>query len=132
MLKTRYTWLIIICITIVLGLASRYFNIIPLFVGDILWATMVYFIVRFLFINKAINFIATISLLFSFAIEFSQLYKAPWIDGIRPTLFGRLILGATFNWGDMVCYAVGVGIGVWVENSLLSSRTRYEERSIHK
>ncbi|GAB2988238.1 DUF2809 domain-containing protein [Mucilaginibacter puniceus] len=119
MLKSRITWFVIICITILLGLASRYFSIIPLFVGDILWATMVYFIVRFLFINKPASFIATVSLLFSFAIEFSQIYKAPWIDNIRPTLFGRLVLGATFNWGDMVCYTVGVGIGVLVEKYLL-------------
>ncbi len=118
MLKSRITWFIIICITIVLGLASRHFSIIPLFVGDILWATMVYFMVRFLFINKPVSFIAIVSLLFSYAIEFSQLYKAPWIDTIRPTLFGRLVLGATFNWGDMVCYAAGVGIGVLVEHTL--------------
>lgn len=101
-----------------LGLASRHFSITPLFVGDILWATMIYFIVRFFFINKPVSIIATISLLFSFAIEFSQLYKAPWIDSIRPTLFGRLVLGATFNWGDMVCYAFGVGIGVLVDRYL--------------
>ncbi|RZA03721.1 MAG: DUF2809 domain-containing protein [Sphingobacteriaceae bacterium] len=132
MLKPRLTWLIIICITIMLGLASRHFSIIPLFVGDILWATMVCFIVRFLFINKPVSFIATISLLFSFAIEISQLYKAPWIDSIRPTLFGRLVLGATFNWGDMICYTVGVVIGVVINLFLVSSRTRYEERSIHK
>lgn len=123
MLKSRIAWFTIICITIVLGLASRHFKIIPLFVGDILWATMVYFTVRFLFINKPVSFIATISLLFSFAIEFSQLYKAPWIDNIRPTLFGRLVLGATFNWGDMVCYAVGVGIGVLVDKYLLPRTT---------
>ncbi len=123
MLKSRITCFIIICITVVLGLASRYFSIIPLFVGDILWATMVYFMVRFLFINKPINFIAAVSLLFSFAIEFSQLYKAPWIDSIRPTLFGRLVLGATFNWGDMICYAVGVGIGVLVSIKLFKSKS---------
>jgi hypothetical protein len=129
MLKTRIMWFLVICITIVLGLASRHFSFVPLFVGDILWATMVYFIVRFLFINKPVSFTVTISLLFSFAIEFSQIYKAPWIDSIRPTLFGRLVLGATFNWGDMVCYAVGVGIGVTIDLFLLSFRTRYEEKS---
>ena len=129
MLKSRIFWFIVICITILLGLASRHFSIIPLFVGDILWATMVYFIMRFLFINKPVNFIAIISLLFSFVIEFSQLYKAPWIDTIRPTLFGRLVLGATFNWGDMISYTVGVGLAVLVEISLLSFRTRNEEKS---
>lgn len=124
MQKTRITWFIIICITIALGLASRYFSIIPLFVGDILWATMVYFIVRLLCINKSVSLIATISLLFSFTIEFSQLYKTPWIDSIRPTLFGRLVLGATFNWGDMICYAIGVGIGVLVELLIVKINTK--------
>lgn len=123
MLKSRITWFIIICITVMLGLASRHFSFIPLFVGDILWATMVYFIVRFLFINKPVSFVSIISLLFSFAIEFSQLYKAPWIDSLRPTLFGRLVLGATFNWGDMVCYALGVGIGVLVDVKLFKSKS---------
>ena len=55
------------------------------------------------------------SLLFSYAIEIFQLYKAPWIDAIRPTLFGRLVLGSTFNWGDMISYTVGVGLAVLVE-----------------
>jgi len=115
MLKSRIGWFIVICITIALGLASRYFKVVPLFVGDILWATMVYFIIRFLFINKPIRFIVIASLFFSYAIETLQLYKAPWIDSIRPTLFGRLVLGSTFNWGDIVSYTVGVGLAALTE-----------------
>ena len=115
MLKSRITWVFLLIITILLGLASRHFKLIPLFIGDILWATMVYFIVRVIFISRPIKFVAIISLLFSYAIEFFQLYKAPWIDNIRPTLFGRLVLGATFNWGDLLCYTVGVGIGILVD-----------------
>jgi len=85
---------------------------------------MVYFIVRVLFISKPIKFVAIVSLLFSFAIEFSQLYKAPWIDNIRPTLFGRLVLGSTFNLGDLLCYTVGVGIGVIVDLNIMSSKLK--------
>ena len=121
MLKSRIGWFIVICITVALGLASRHFKVVPLFVGDILWATMVYFIVRFLFISKPIKFIAIASLIFSYAIETLQLYKAPWIDSIRPTLFGRLVLGSTFNWGDMISYTLGVGLAVLVDYSLLKS-----------
>ena len=131
MLKTRITWFIIICITVALGLASRHFSIIPLFVGDILWATMVYFIVRFLFISKPASFIATISLLFSFAIEFSQLYKAPWIDSIRPTLFGRLVLGSTFNWGDMISYTIGVGLAVGLDLFFCNKRRKQQYAYSH-
>jgi hypothetical protein len=79
---------------------------------------MVYFIVRFLFITAAIKKIIVGSLLFCYAIEFSQLYKAPWIDSLRHTLFGRLVLGDTFLWGDLLCYTIGVGFGVLVEMQL--------------
>lgn len=105
--------------TIILGLLSRHFTFIPLFIGDILWATMVYFIMRFLFITKAIRFNVIAALLFCFAIEFSQLYKAPWIDAIRHTLFGRLVLGEGFLWGDLLCYVFGVGIGVGIDKTIL-------------
>ncbi len=123
MLKPRIGWFIVICITIALGMASRHFKVVPLFVGDILWATMVYFIVRFLFVNKPIRFIVIASLLFSYAIEIGQLYKAPWIDGIRPTLFGHLVLGSTFNWGDMISYTAGVGLAVLVELLIMNRKT---------
>ena len=79
---------------------------------------MVYFIACFLFINKPIKFVVTASLLFCFAIEFSQLYKAPWINDLRHTLFGKLVLGAGFLWTDLLCYVVGVTIGMVIERSM--------------
>jgi len=115
MLKPRVIWFALICITIILGLLSRHYTGIPLFVGDILWAINVYFIVRLLFINKTIKWVVTASLVFCYLIEFSQLYKAPWIDQLRHTLFGRLVLGEVFLWGDMLSYTIGVGIAVGVE-----------------
>ncbi|SDG84966.1 DUF2809 domain-containing protein [Mucilaginibacter sp. P25] len=123
MSKTRITYFILSIATIIFGLLSRHFKFIPLFIGDILWAAMVYFIMRFLFITKTIRFNAIAALLFCFAIEFSQLYKAPWIDDIRNTLFGRLVLGEGFLWSDLLCYVIGVGIGVGVEK-LLFTRSR--------
>jgi hypothetical protein len=52
---------------------------------------------------------------FAWGVEFSQLYHAPWIDAIRATPPGRLVLGNTFNWPDLFAYALGVGLGAWVE-----------------
>ena len=111
----RVTYFILIILTIIVGLLSRHFTFIPLFIGDILWATMVYFICRLLFIDNKIKFVVLVSLLFCFGIEFSQLYKAPWIDNLRHTLFGRLVLGDTFLWSDLLCYTVGIVFGVIVE-----------------
>src|SRR5882762_2704821 len=112
MIRIRFIYLVLIIFIIISGLLSRHFSFIPLFIGDILWALMVYFIVRFLFINKAVKFIVIGSLLFCYAIEFSQLYKAPWINSLRHTLFGRLVLGEGFLWSDLLCYIVGIGIAV--------------------
>jgi hypothetical protein len=121
MKQKRLPWFILVVITIVLGLLSRHFAHIPLFVGDILWATMIYFGFRFLFINKSIKFIVVASLLFCYAIEFSQLYQAPWINNIRHTVIGGLILGEVFLWGDMLSYTIGVAVGVFVERLIKRS-----------
>jgi hypothetical protein len=115
MMRLRITYFVLIIATIIIGLLSRHFTFIPLFIGDVLWATMVYFIVRFLFIKATIRHVVIGALLFCYGIEFSQLYKAPWIDNIRHTLFGRLVLGDTFLWGDLLSYTIGVGVAVLVE-----------------
>jgi hypothetical protein len=128
--KSRTTYFILIILTIVTGLLSRHFNFIPLFIGDILWALMVYFIMRFLFISKQVTFVVIASLLFCYAIEFSQLYKAPWINELRHTLFGRLVLGEGFLWSDLLCYTVGVGMGIWVDMFYLKTMIKSRAEKI--
>ena len=49
-----------------------------------------------------------LALVFSYLIEISQLYHAPWIDAIRSTALGGLVLGFGFLWSDILCYTVGV------------------------
>ncbi|MDN3550738.1 DUF2809 domain-containing protein [Mucilaginibacter aquaedulcis] len=118
MIRQRISYLILVFITIVAGLLSRHFDFIPLFIGDILWSLMIYFIVRFFFIKRPVKFMILSGLLFCYAIEFSQLYQAPWINNLRHTLFGRLVLGTGFLWSDLLCYTVGVWIGVGIDTCL--------------
>ena len=59
--------------------------------------------------------VALLALTFSWSVEFSQLYHAPWIDAIRATIPGKLVLGNTFNWLDLPAYAVGIALGALVE-----------------
>lgn len=42
------------------------------------------------------------------AVELSQLYHVPWLDAIRATTPGHLVLGSGFDARDLVAYAVGV------------------------
>ena len=51
---------------------------------------------------------AAIATGFSFVMELSQLYHSPWIDSLRQTRLGGLILGSDFLWIDLVRYSVGV------------------------
>ncbi|MGZ3776333.1 MAG: ribosomal maturation YjgA family protein [Mucilaginibacter sp.] len=124
MARKRVTYFILVGIIIILGLLSRKFSIIPLWVGDVLWATMIYFILRVFLLSASIQKIALISTLISYAIEFSQLYKAEWIDGLRHTFPGRMILGETFFWGDLVSYTAGILIGVFIDMAVKSSNRK--------
>ena len=66
--------------------------------------------------------LAGITLIFSFGIELSQLYQAPWINAVRETRPGALVLGAGFKWTDLVCYTLGCLMGVLGELSVPRSR----------
>jgi len=114
--KTRLTYFILTIATIIIGLLSRHVNGIPLFIGDILWGLMVYFIVRFLFTSRKTRWAVAVSLIFSYGIEFNQLYQATWINNIRHTVLGGLVLGYSFLWSDMLCYTVGIAIGVLTDS----------------
>ena len=85
------------------------------YVGDALYAVMIFFGFGFLFPKSPTIKIAAFALGFCFVIEISQLYHALWIDAIRQTRPGRLVLGFGFLWSDLVCYFVGVCIGFFTE-----------------
>lgn len=111
----NFKYPILVLLIIILGILSRKISIIPLFVGDLLYAMMIYFIVRF-FSNKN-DFIksAIIALLICFSIEFLQLYQANWMIEFRKTTFGHYVLGQGFLWSDLVAYFVGVLISYLID-----------------
>ncbi|MCY7330065.1 MAG: DUF2809 domain-containing protein [Saprospiraceae bacterium] len=42
-----------------------------------------------------------------------QLYHAPWMDGLRVTRLGGLILGFGCLWSDLGCYTLGAFLRVY-------------------
>jgi hypothetical protein len=118
----RKSYFFLFVFTIFLGLSSRKFAIIfpefiNLYLGDALWALMVYWLVRFIKPSLKIINTSFIALIFSYSIEVSQLYHANWIDVIRKTTLGGLILGFGFLWSDMLAYSIGILIGVLLDNT---------------
>ena len=119
MKRNRLLYLLLTIIVMVLGLLSRKISglpkIIELYSGDILWALMVFLLFAFLFNKKSTIFIISWAIICSYSIEISQLYHAPWIDAIRNTVLGGLILGFGFLWSDLVCYTIGIIIGIIID-----------------
>jgi len=96
---------------------------VHLYIGDILWALMIFFIIAILFKRKSTYWVGAVAIAFSFLIEFSQLYQEPWINSIRHTTLGGLVLGFGFLWTDLVSYAIGISIGVLLEKGKVTKLT---------
>lgn len=120
--KKRLVYVGLIFLIIVVGLLSRQVAVIPLSIGDALWATMIFFMVRFFLVDARVRSVAWIALLICYLVEFSQLYQARWISNIRQTLPGRLILGQGFLWTDLIAYAVGIFIAYLIAVGLVRNR----------
>jgi len=131
----RLWYVLMIAIVVCLGLLSRRManqlpDVINLFLGDSFWALMIYLVLRMVFRNWSVKKVAVFGLAFCFIIELSQLYHDKWIDMIRSTTLGGLVLGYGFLWSDLVAYSIGIGSGIIVDycidirNNLLFNRRR--------
>ena len=107
-MKKRIYYLLIIAVVIILGLLSRKNNFVPFFVGDLLYAVLIYFIVRFLSVKSSALKIAFFALIICFSIEFLQLNQANWLVEIRNSTFGHLVLGQGFLLTDLLAYFFGI------------------------
>ncbi|NTV64927.1 MAG: DUF2809 domain-containing protein, partial [Oscillochloris sp.] len=111
----RARWRIIAAILLVipLGLLTRSGlpmpGLVAAYGGDTLYATLVFLLVALAWPQAATWRLGLLALGLCVAVELSQLYHAPWLDAIRATTLGRLVLGSGFLWSDLACYAVGVG-----------------------
>jgi len=118
--RNRILYFFLIILVMFLGLASRrYSYVLPTWAatnaGDALWALMVFLGFGFIFKSSSTLKTALLAITFSYSIEISQLYHAPWIDAMRNNTIGGLILGYGFLWSDLVCYIIGIIIGVLIE-----------------
>lgn len=107
MKSNRQNYFILILFVLILGILSRKISVIPLFIGDVLYAVLIYFGLRFLFIHLKTHKTFLLSLLFCFSIETLQLAQMDWLIGLRKTTLGHYILGQGFLWLDLLCYIFG-------------------------
>ena len=125
--RSRLAYGIALVLVIAAGLGSRMFGhslptLVATYAGDMLYATMVFVGLAILAPRWSTARLAVTALACSCAIEVSQLYHAPWIDAIRDTRPGALVLGYGFLWSDLACYAAGVALAAGVETAARRSR----------
>ncbi len=121
--------IILIALVCLLGIGSRrYAHVLPRFIaafaGDTLWALAEFLGLGLVLPRASTRTIAFLAMAVSVAVELSQLYHAPWIDSIRQTTLGGLILGFGFLWSDLACYLVGVGLGAVIDVGMIAVKER--------
>ena len=96
--------------------------------GGVLWAAMFYLMAVLVAPRLSPAAVGAVAFAVAAGTEFSQLYKAPWIDGLRSTRAGGLLLGHAFAWKDIACYAVG-SVAAWAVDMWATSRGPRNGRS---
>lgn len=120
--RSRIKLIFILLLIIAAGLFSRSDNasVLPQFLqdyaGDALWAIALYLFLAFISPGAGAKELCFLALVISFAIEFSQLYQADWINAVRSTRPGGLVLGYGFNWSDLLCYSSGIFLSFVVDS----------------
>jgi len=119
-LKSRVAYGVITFAVMIAGMSVRHLRSffagsVNLWIGDLIWAAMIYFGCRLLLPAWSVRRAVFAALAFSCAIEFSQLYHAPWIDSIRHTRLGALVLGFGFLWTDLIAYAGGILLAALID-----------------
>lgn len=85
----------------------------PIF-GDVLVVILIYtFLKSFLRISVIQGIISV--LVFSFAIEISQLFHLIEVLGLEYVAVAHWVLGSSFSWWDFVAYLAGLGIVYFIE-----------------
>jgi hypothetical protein len=119
LLTYRLALLLSLIAIVPLGYWVRFRGVFPEWLNDalgsvayeIFWILLVVFLLP----RLAIKRVAVGVCLATSAIECLQLYQPDWLQALRHTLPGRLILGNQFSWSDFPPYFVGslAGLG-WV------------------
>jgi hypothetical protein len=115
-------WLVLV---IALGLGSRA-RWLPrfsrLYLGDVLWGTLFFWLAALACTRAQRGSLWLYAVIATECIEFSQAYHQPWLDRVRASGLGGVLLGHEFLWSDVICVALGATLGVLLDWALTRAR----------
>jgi hypothetical protein len=113
--RVRWPYLIAAVVLIGVGLPARltdwYPPFVVLYLGDALWAMMIYIMVVMVFSRLAPWKALVTTIIGCYLVEFSQLYQAEWVNTVRNLPGMGLMLGYGFLRTDLVAYTLGPLVG---------------------
>jgi hypothetical protein len=112
-MKRRLVYLAVAIVCVALGLLVRWPSLglpreVAKYAGSILWAAMVYFLLRVIALRWSVTVTAAVAAVLVALGEATQLISIPWFDAMRATTLGHLIFGRTFAFEDIVAYWIGI------------------------
>lgn len=90
------------------------------YAGDVLWATMVFWWLALVWPRASGTRLAAWAFAVALAVELSQLWHTPWLDAVRETPLGALVLGQGFLMSDIACYVAGVALAVLIDRNAVA------------
>ena len=76
--------------------------------GDALWAAMIVWLLALVLPSATTRTIAIGAIVVCVLVELSQLLRAEWLDDVRGTMIGHLVLGSDYDTRDLFAYGAGV------------------------
>lgn len=130
--RTMYVCMAVVLIPFGLGTKSYHGPLqswIHSYAGDVLVAIFLYLLLRGVLPRLSPAICGLTILCVSIVVECSQLFTSPFLEQLRQTFPGRVILGASFDWIDLLCYALGVGLAVsldwgWLQGQGIKRRVK--------
>lgn len=92
--------------------------------GDALWAAMIVWWVSALAPHLGLPWRGASALAVCAAVEFGQRVHTPWLDPLRRTTLGHLVLGSDFDQRDLLAYVGGVLAAVLLDRVVFRRPSR--------
>lgn len=126
---SRIRLLIALAVLVPLGFATKLYHgpaddLINNYLGGILYELFWVWFVLLLQPRWPVGRTAIVVFAVTTTIEFAQLWNPPILAAIRSTFLGRTLIGTTFSWWDIPCYAAGCLLAVWTGRLLVGDPDR--------
>ncbi|KFC60481.1 ribosomal maturation YjgA family protein [Flavobacterium gilvum] len=118
--KTYFIYTILIFLVEVLIALFVNDSFIRPYLGDVLVVILVYCFIKS-FLKLPVLPVAIFVLIFSFTVEFLQLFNIVEKLHLEQSKIARIVIGTSFSWIDLLTYIIGVAIVLLVEKYWLKN-----------